>query len=128
MNREIKTNLREQPNTEAKTVSKLQGMTSVQKWWHERLTDSYVLEENNWEDRCSKQLVYEYFSFEHDKQGYISREIFFRELYKLLPHKPKEFQYHRKREIVFPAYHDCCRFFESKFGILINVNDESELV
>ena len=123
MNRKIKTNLRTLPNTEAKIVSKLQGMTPVQKWWHERLTDTYILEENTWEDCCSKQLVYENFSYEHDRQGYISREIFFRELYKLLPQKPQEFQYHRKREIVFPLHEDCCRFFENKFGILIEESD-----
>ena len=90
--------------------------------------DLFILEENTWEDCCSKQLVYENFSFDHDRQGYTSREIFFRELYKLLPQKPLEFQYHRKREIVFPLHEDCCRFFENKFGILIEESEKIELV
>ena len=96
MNLKIEVDLRNSmPETSAMKDSKIQSMSPVQSFWYECLVEGMFDSEPNWEGPHAKTFVYECFRTQSPKNIHSSKEVFAKELKKLVvltetrPHKER---------------------------------------
>ena len=118
MNLKIDIDLRESmPETDAMKDSKVYSMTPVQSFWYESLVEGEFESGNNWEGPHSKRILYESFKERSRKNEHTSREVFAKELKRIVDFK--ETRPHRERSLTFAPLEECRDDFEKRFGIKI---------
>jgi hypothetical protein len=118
MNLKIEIDLRNcMPETDAMKDSKVYGMTPVQSFWYESLVEGEFESGNNWEEPHSKRILYESFKERSRKNEHTSREVFAKELKRIVDFK--ETRPHRERSLTFAPLEECRDDFEKRFGIKI---------
>ena len=118
MNLKIDIDLRNcMPETDAMKDSKVYSMTPVQTFWHECLVEGEFESGNNWEEPHSKRILHESFKERSRKNEHTSREVFMKELKKIVDFK--EMRILRERSLIFAPLEECRNDFEKRFGIKI---------
>ena len=118
MNLKIEIDLRNcMPETDAMKDSKVYGMTPVQSFWYESLVEGEFESGNNWEEPHSKRILHESFKERSRKNEHTSREVFMKELKKIVDFK--ETRILRERSLIFAPLEECRDDFEKRFGIKI---------
>jgi len=118
MNLKIDIDLRNcMPETDAMKDSKVYGMTPVQSFWYESLVEGEFESGNNWEEPHSKRILHESFKERSRKNEHTSREVFMKELKKIVDFK--ETRILRERSLIFAPLEECRNDFEKRFGIKI---------
>jgi len=118
MNLKIDIDLRNcMPETDAMKDSKVYSMTPVQTFWHECLVEGEFESGNNWEEPHSKRILHESFKERSRKNEHTSREVFMKELKKIVDFK--ETRILRERSLIFAPLEECRNDFEKRFGIKI---------
>jgi len=118
MNLKIDIDLRNcMPDTDAMKDSKVYSMTPVQTFWHECLVEGEFETGNSWEEPHSKRILHESFKERSRKNEHTSREVFMKELKKIVDFK--ETRIHRERSLIFAPLEECRDDFEKSFGIKI---------
>ena len=105
------------PETDAMKNSKVYSMTPVQTFWHECLVEGEFETGNSWEGPHSKRILHESFKEQSRKNEHTSREVFMKELKKIIDFK--ETRIHRERSLIFAPLEECRDEFEERFGIKI---------
>ena len=105
------------PETDAMKNSKVYSMTPVQTFWHECLVEGEFETGNSWEEPHSKRNLYQSFKEQSKKNEHTSREVFMKELKKIVDFK--ETRIHRERSLIFAPLEECRDDFEERFGIKI---------
>jgi hypothetical protein len=119
MNLKIDIDLRNcMPDTDAMKDSKVYSMTPVQTFWHECLVEGEFETGNSWEGPHSKRILHESFKEQSRKNEHTSREVFMKELKKIIDFK--ETRIHRERSLIFAPLEECRDDFEKSFGIKIS--------
>ncbi len=118
MNLKIDIDLRNcMPDTDAMKDSKVYGMTPVQSFWYESLVEGEFESGNNWEEPHSKRILYESFKERSRKNEHTSREVFMKELKKIVDYE--ETRPNRERSLTFASLEECRDDFEKRFSIKI---------
>jgi len=118
MNLKIEIDLRNcMPETGAMKDSKVYSMTPVQSFWYEILVEGEFELEHSWEEPHSKRNLYESFKEQSRKNEHTSREVFMKELKRIVDFKEKRI--HRERSLIFSPLEECRDDFEERFGIKI---------
>ena len=118
MNLKIDIDLRNcMPDTDAMKDSKVYSMTPVQTFWHECLVEGEFETGNSWEEPHSKRILHESFKERSRKNEHTSREVFMKELKKIVDFK--ETRILRERSLIFAPLEECRDDFEKRFGIKI---------
>ena len=118
MNLKIEIDLRNSmPETDAMKDSKVYSMTPVQSFWYESLVEGEFESGNNWEGPHNKRTLHESFKERSRKNEHTSREVFMKELKKIVDFK--ETRIHRERSLIFSPLEECRDDFEKSFGIKI---------
>jgi len=118
MNLKIDIDLRNcMPETDAMKDSKVYGMTPVQSFWYESLVEGEFESGNNWEEPHSKRILHESFKERSRKNEHTSREVFMKELKKIVDFK--ETRILRERSLIFAPLEECRNDFEKSFSIKI---------
>jgi len=118
MNLKIDIDLRNcMPDTDAMKDSKVYSMTPVQTFWHECLVEGEFETGNSWEGPHSKRILHESFKEQSRKNEHTSREVFMKELKKIIDFK--ETRIHRERSLIFAPLEECRDDFEKSFGMKI---------
>jgi len=118
MNLKIEIDLRNcMPETDAMKDSKVYGMTPVQSFWYESLVEGEFETGNSWEEPHSKRILHESFKERSRKNEHTSREVFMKELKKIVDFK--ETRILRERSLIFAPLEECRNDFEKRFGIKI---------
>lgn len=118
MNLKIDIDLRNcMPETDAMKDSKVYSMTPVQTFWHECLVEGEFETGNSWEGPHSKRTLYESFKERSRKNEHTSREVFMKELKKIVDYE--ETRPNRERSLTFAPLEDCRNDFEKSFSIKI---------
>jgi len=118
MNLKIEIDLRNcMPETGAMKDSKVYSMTPVQSFWYEILVEGEFESEHGWEEPHSKRNLYESFKEQSRKNEHTSREVFMKELKRIVDYK--ETRIHRERSLIFAPLEECRDDFEERFGIKI---------
>ena len=119
MNLKIDIDLRNcMPETDAMKDSKVYSMTPVQTFWHECLVEGEFETGNSWEEPHSKRILHESFKERSRKNEHTSREVFMKELKKIVDFK--ETRILRERSLIFAPLEECRNDFEKRFGIKIS--------
>ena len=105
------------PETDAMKDSKVYGMTPVQTFWHECLVEGEFETGNSWEEPHSKRILHESFKERSRKNEHTSREVFMKELKRIVDFK--ETRINRERFLIFAPLEECRDDFEERFGIKI---------
>ena len=105
------------PETDAMKNSKVYSMTPVQTFWHECLVEGEFETGNSWEEPHSKRNLYQSFKEQSKKNEHTSREVFMKELKKIVDFK--QTRIHRERFLIFAPLEECRDDFEERFGIKI---------
>ena len=105
------------PETCAMKDSKVYSMTPVQTFWHECLVEGEFETGNSWEEPHSKRILHESFKERSRKNEHTSREVFMKELKKIVDFK--ETRILRERSLIFAPLEECRNDFEKRFGIKI---------
>jgi hypothetical protein len=118
MNLKIDIDLRNcMPETDAMKDSKVYGMTPVQSFWYESLVEGEFESGNNWEEPHSKRILHESFKERSRKNEHTSREVFMKELKKIVDFNQTRIL--RERSLIFAPLEECRDDFEKRFGIKI---------
>jgi len=118
MNLKIEIDLRNcMPETDAMKDSKVYGMTPVQSFWYESLVEGEFESGNNWEEPHSKRILHESFKERSRKNEHTSREVFMKELKKIVDFNQTRIL--RERSLIFAPLEECRDDFEKRFGIKI---------
>ena len=118
LNLEIKVDLRNcMPNTSAMNDSKVQSMSPVQSFWYECLVEGMFGTDQNWEGPHTKTFIYMLFREQSRKNEHFSKEVFAKELKKLVA--LEETRPRKERCWRFPPLEECRNHFEEKYGIKI---------
>ena len=118
LNLKIKIDLRNSmPETDAMKNSKVYSMTPVQTFWYESLVEGEFESGHNWEGPHSKRILYKSFKEQSKKNEHTSREVFAKELKRIVDFK--ETRPHRERSLTFAPLEECRDDFEKRFGIKI---------
>ena len=118
LNLEIKVDLRNcMPNTSAMRDSKVQSMSPVQSFWYECLVEGMFGTDQNWEGPHTKTFIYMLFREQSRKNEHFSKEVFAKELKKLVA--LEETRPRKERCWRFPPLEECRNHFEEKYGIKI---------
>lgn len=118
MNLKIDIDLRNcMPDTDAMKDSKVYSMTPVQTFWHECLVEGEFETGNSWEGPHSKRTLYESFKERSRKNEHTSREVFAKELKKIVDFT--ETRPHGERSWIFAPLEECRDDFEKRFSIKI---------
>jgi len=105
------------PETDAMKDSKVYSMTPVQTFWHECLVEGEFETGNSWEEPHSKRILHESFKERSRKNEHTSREVFMKELKKIIDFKQTRIL--RERSLIFAPLEECRDDFEERFGIKI---------
>ena len=105
------------PETNAMKDSKVYSMTPVQTFWHECLVEGEFETGNSWEEPHSKRILHESFKERSRKNEHTSREVFMKELKKIIDFKQTRIL--RERSLIFAPLEECRDDFEERFGIKI---------
>jgi hypothetical protein len=105
------------PETDAMKDSKVYSMTPVQTFWHECLVEGEFETGNSWEEPHSKRILHESFKEQSRKNEHTSREVFMKELKKIVDFK--ETRINRERSLIFAPLEECRIEFEKSFSIKI---------
>ena len=92
-------------------------MTPVQTFWHECLVEGEFETGNSWEEPHSKRILHESFKERSRKNEHTSREVFMKELKKIIDFKQTRIL--RERSLIFAPLEECRDDFEKRFGIKI---------
>jgi len=118
MNLKIDIDLRNcMPETDAMKDSKVYSMTPVQSFWYESLVEGEFESGNNWEEPHSKRILHESFKERSRKNEHTSREVFMKELKKIVDFNQTRIL--RERSLIFAPLEECRDDFEERFGIKI---------
>lgn len=118
MNLKIDIDLRNcMPDTDGMKDSKVYSMTPVQTFWHECLVEGEFETGNSWEGPHSKRTLYESFKERSRKNEHTSREVFMKELKKIVDYE--ETRPNRERSLTFAPLEECRDDFEKRFSIKI---------
>jgi hypothetical protein len=118
MNLKIDIDLRNcMPETDAMKDSKVYSMTPVQSFWYESLVEGEFESGNNWEEPHSKRILHESFKERSRKNEHTSREVFMKELKKIVDFNQTRIL--RERSLIFAPLEECRDDFEKRFGIKI---------
>ena len=118
MNLKIEIDLRNSmPETNAMKDSKVYSMTPVQTFWYEILVEGVFESENSWEGPHSKRNLYQSFKEQSRKNEHTSREVFMKELKKIVDYK--ETRINQERSLIFAPLEECRNDFEERFSIKI---------
>jgi len=118
MNLKIDIDLRNcMPDTDAMRDSKVYSMSPVQMFWHECLVEGEFETGNRWEEPHNKRILHESFKEQSKKNEHTSREVFMKELKKIVDFK--ETRIHRERSLIFAPLEECRDDFEERYGIKI---------
>ena len=105
------------PETDAMKNSKVYSMTPVQAFWHECLVEGEFETGNSWEEPHSKRNLYQSFKEQSKKNEHTSKEVFMKELKKIVDFK--ETRILRERSLIFAPLEECRDDFEERYGIKI---------
>jgi hypothetical protein len=105
------------PETDAMKNSKVYSMTPVQTFWYECLVEGEFESGNDWEGPHSKRNLYQSFKDQSRKNEHTSREVFMKELKKIIDFKQTRIL--RERSLIFAPLEECRDDFEERFGIKI---------
>jgi len=105
------------PETKAMKDSKIHSMTPVQSFWYDCLDEGMFDSELNWEGPHVKTCIYGLFKEQSRKSEHFSKEVFFKELKKLVNFQ--DTRPHNVRSVRFPSLAECRNDFEEKYGIKI---------
>ena len=105
------------PVTNAMKDSKIHSMSPVQSFWYECLVEGMFDSELNWEGPHVKTCIYGLFKEQSRKSEHFSKEVFFKELKKLVNFQ--DTRPHNVRSVRFPSLAECRNDFEEKYGIKI---------
>jgi len=105
------------PDTDAMKDSKVYSMMPVQTFWYECLVEGEFETGNDWEGPHSKRNLYQSFKEQSRKNEHTSREVFMKELKKIVDYK--ETRINRERSLIFAPLEECRDEFEERFGIKI---------
>ena len=105
------------PNTSAMWDSKVQSMSPVQSFWYECLVEGMFGTDQNWEGPHTKTFIYMLFREQSRKNEHFSKEVFAKELKKLVA--LEETRPRKERCWRFPPLEECRNHFEEKYGIKI---------
>ena len=118
LNLKIEIDLRNgMPETDAMKNSKVYSMTPVQTFWYECLVEGEFESGNDWEGPHSKRNLYQSFKDQSRKNEHTSREVFMKELKKIIDFKQTRIL--RERSLIFAPLEECRDDFEERFGIKI---------
>jgi len=118
LNLKIEVDLRNcMPVTNAMKDSKIHSMSPVQSFWYECLVEGMFDSELNWEGPHVKTCIYGLFKEQSRKSEHFSKEVFFKELKKLVNFQ--DTRPHNVRSVRFPSLAECRNDFEEKYGIKI---------
>jgi len=118
LNLKIEIDLRNSmPETDAMKDSKVYSMTPVQTFWHECLVEGEFESGNSWEGPHKKRTLYESFKERSRKNEHTSREVFMKELKKIVDYE--ETRPNRERSLTFAPLEECRDDFEERFSIKI---------
>ena len=118
LNLKIEIDLRNSmPETNAMKDSKVYSMTPVQTFWYECLVEGEFESGNDWEGPHSKRNLYQSFKDQSRKNEHTSREVFMKELKKIIDFKQTRIL--RERSLIFAPLEECRDDFEERFGIKI---------
>jgi hypothetical protein len=118
LNLKIEIDLRNSmPETNAMKDSKVYSMTPVQTFWYECLIEGEFESGNDWEGPHSKRNLYQSFKEQSRKNEHTSREVFMKELKKIVDYK--ETRINRERSLIFAPLEECRDDFEKSFSIKI---------
>ena len=118
LNLKIEVDLRNcMPETSAMKDSKVHSMSSVQSFWYECLVEGMFGTDQNWESAHAKTFVYELFRAQSRKNEHFTKEVFAKELKKLV--SLEETRPRNERCWRFPPLEECRNHFEEKYGIKI---------
>jgi len=118
LNLKIEIDLRNSmPETNAMKDSKVYSMTPVQTFWYECLVEGEFESGNDWEGPHSKRNLYQSFKDQSRKNEHTSREVFMKELKKIIDFKQTRIL--RERSLIFAPLEECRDDFEDRFGIKI---------
>ena len=92
-------------------------MTPVQTFWYECLVEGEFETGNDWEGPHSKRNLYQSFKEQSKKNEHTSREVFMKELKRIVDFK--ETRINRERYLIFDPLEECRDDFEERFGIKI---------
>ena len=105
------------PETDAMKNSKVYSMTPVQTFWYECLVEGEFESGNDWEGPHSKRNLYQSFKDQSRKNEHTSKEVFMKELKKIIDFKQTRIL--RERSLIFAPLEECRDDFEERFGIKI---------
>ncbi len=105
------------PDTDAMKDSKVYSMMPVQTFWYECLVEGEFESGNDWEGPHSKRNLYQSFKERSRKNEHTSREVFMKELKKIVDYE--ETRINRERSLIFAPLEECRDEFEERFGIKI---------
>ena len=118
LNLKIEVDLRNcMPVTNAMKDSKIHSMSPVQSFWYECLVEGMFGSEQNWEGHHAKTFIHDLFKAQSRKNEHITREVFSKELKKLVNFQ--DARPHNVRSVRFPSLAECRNDFEEKYGIKI---------
>ena len=118
LNLKIEVDLRNcMPVPNAMKDSKIHSMSPVQSFWYECLVEGMFDSELNWEGPHVKTCIYGLFKEQSRKSEHFSKEVFFKELKKLVNFQ--DTRPHNVRSVRFPSLAECRNDFEEKYGIKI---------
>ena len=118
LNLKIEVDLRNSmPETSAMKDSKIHSMSPVQSFWYECLVEGMFGSEQNWEGPHTKTFLHELFKTQSRKNEHFSKEVFAKELKKLV--SLEETRPRNERCWRFPPLDECRNDFEEKYGIKI---------
>ena len=92
-------------------------MTPVQSFWYESLVEGEFESGIDWEGAHSKRDLYQSFKEQSKKNEHTSKEVFMKELKKIVDFK--ETRINRERSLIFAPLEECRDDFEERFGIKI---------
>jgi hypothetical protein len=129
LHREISSNLREIPRTEALFEQIVNSMDSLQKWWlHCLHTGKITTDDVSWPEYLLPQDVYNaYLDHAHRERHPVTYAHFFRRLRKLclgLRLKKMDRGYGRENYSCLPYLDDCRKQFEDKIGMTVDWEDD----
>ena len=105
------------PETSAMKDSKVHSMSPVQSFWYECLVEGMFGTDQNWEGPHTKTFVHELFKAQSRKNEHFSKEVFAKELKKLVA--LEETRPRKERCWRFSPLEECRNDFEEKYGIKI---------
>jgi len=105
------------PETDAMKNSKVYSMTPVQTFWYECLVEGEFESGNDWEGPHSKRNLYQSFKDQSRKNEHTSKEVFMKELKKIIDFKQTRIL--RERSLIFAPLEECRDDFEERYGIKI---------